>query len=255
MWALTKVSETRDLKLTQQEIADSVEKVGGGHPKQRAISDLQRQFADDEDWYPGKAMDNRGRPGPKPIFTKQRQQAVANAAMALKASGVEPSASAVRERCPVATQNEMTGEPITDKYILQVLRTRCYDEGSEEPWDRMYPYQKTALSPELVQQRLTWARAQLREAHPAHWYHRHCVWVDPCSTILSDAPRAEFDEQMASYGKGKRWMSADTRAKAARNSRASPYATKQARFGDKRIWWFVVLTRGKAFGTPKNTKT
>ena len=27
--------------------------------------------------------------------------------------------------------------------------------------------------------------------------------------------------------------------------RASPYATKQCRFGDKRLWWFVVLARGK----------
>lgn len=244
IWALTTVSEKRELWLTQQEIADSVTKVGGGHPTQKAISNLQAQFGKDDDWYPGKNMDNAKNGGRKPVFTKQRKQAVANAAMALKKAGVEPTAAAVRERCPVATHNDETGEPLTDKCILEVLRTRCYDEGSEEPWDRMYPYQKTALSPELVRQRLTWARALLREATPGHWYHRHCVWVDPCSTILSDTPKAEFDEQMAAYGKGKRWMSRDTRTRA-RNSRASPYAGKQARFGDKRVWWFVVLTRGQ----------
>ena len=182
IWALTTVSEKRELGLTQQEIADSVTKVGGGHPTQKAISNLQAQFGKDDDWYPGKNMDNAKNGGRKPVFTKQRKQAVANAAMALKKAGVEPTAAAVRERCPVATHNDETGEPLTDKCILEVLRTRCYDEGSEEPWDRVRPYQ--------------------------------------------------------------RWMSRDTRTRA-RNSRASPYAGKQARFGDKRVWWFVVLTRGQ----------
>ena len=243
-WALSTVSEKRNLNLTQQEIADSVTKVGGGHPTQRAISDLQGVFMRDPEWYPGKTLERRERPGPKPIFTKQRQQAVANAAMALKASGVEPTVGEIRQRCPVATRNDTTGEPLTDKYILQAIKSRCYDEGSDQPWERMYPVNKTALSPALISQRLSWAKAQERAGHPGHWYHRHCIWVDPCSTVLSDAPRAELDENMASYGKGKRWMSPDTRTRA-RNLRASPYATKQARFGDKRVWWFIVLTRGK----------
>ena len=32
---------------------------------------------------------------------------------------------------------------------------------------------------------------------------------------------------------------------AARNLRASPYAGKQTRWGDKRLWWFIVVARGK----------
>jgi hypothetical protein len=39
-------------------------------------------------------------------------------------------------------------------------------------------------------------------------------------------------------------MSKDSKVYA-RNQRASPYAGKQAQWGDQRVWWFVVLTRGK----------
>ena len=38
-------------------------------------------------------------------------------------------------------------------------------------------------------------------------------------------------------------MSQDSRAYS-RNLRSSPYASKQARWGDKRVWWFIVLFRG-----------
>ena len=164
--------------------------------------------------------------------------------MAEKRAGNEPSVNAVRARCPVASTNPSTGEPFTDKYILQVFRARCTDEGSDLPWGQYAPNQKTALSPEMIQARWNWARAQLRLEHPPEWYFRHCVWLDPCSTILSVAPRAAFDESQAAYGKGKRWMSADTRVRS-RNTRASPYATKQQQFGDRRVWWFIIMTRGK----------
>ena len=39
-------------------------------------------------------------------------------------------------------------------------------------------------------------------------------------------------------------MSRDAKA-ASRNLLASPYATKQTQFGDKKIWWFTVMFRGK----------
>ena len=68
--------------------------------------------------------------------------------------------------------------------------------------------------------------------------------MDPCHTILTDRPRSNFDERQASYGKSKRWMSQDAKA-ASRNLLASPYATKQTQFGDRKIWWFIMLFRGK----------
>ncbi len=39
-------------------------------------------------------------------------------------------------------------------------------------------------------------------------------------------------------------MSPDSQ-RSSRNLRASPYATKQCRNGDRRVWWFIILTRGK----------
>ena len=39
-------------------------------------------------------------------------------------------------------------------------------------------------------------------------------------------------------------MSEDMRGYS-RNLRSSPYADKQKQFGDRKVWWFVVLTRGR----------
>ena len=47
VWALTHVSELRSLQLTQEEIAGAVEKIGGGSPSQRAISDRQATIRED----------------------------------------------------------------------------------------------------------------------------------------------------------------------------------------------------------------
>ena len=67
--------------------------------------------------------------------------------------------------------------------------------------------------------------------------------MDPCSSVLSEAPKTSFDVHQATYTKGKRWISPDKRV-TSRNLKASPYATKQCRNGDKRVWWFVVVARG-----------
>ena len=39
-------------------------------------------------------------------------------------------------------------------------------------------------------------------------------------------------------------MSEDARDDS-RNLRASPYATKQKQWGDLRLWWFIVVAKGK----------
>ena len=45
-------------------------------------------------------------------------------------------------------------------------------------------------------------------------------------------------------GKRKRWMSADCGAYS-RNLRASSFAGRQQQFGDRKVWWFGVLARGR----------
>ena len=49
---------------------------------------------------------------------------------------------------------------------------------------------------------------------------------------------------MFNYGKGKRWMSEDA-ASDSKNLRVSPYTNKTTQWGDVKVWWFVVLCKGK----------
>ena len=42
----------------------------------------------------------------------------------------------------------------------------------------------------------------------------------------------------------KRWISKDAKMYS-RNLRAVPYAGKQKQWGDKKVWWFMILARGK----------
>ena len=245
LWALTTMADKFGTKLTLENMASVLKKSGGGHPGVEAIRKWKLIFQQDPDWYPGKTREDAATPGPKPVFTAQRKSAVASAAMAEKQAGNEPTVVAVRARCPAATWNENTDQPITDKYILEVFRDQCHDDDSEMPWGHVVAYNKSALSPAMMELRLTWAKLHLRRGHPDHWFFRNVVWLDPCSTILSEGPRAAFDEKQASYGKGKRWMSPDNRM-SSRNLRAAPYATKQNRWGDQRVWWFIVLARGVA---------
>jgi hypothetical protein len=244
IWALTHVSELRSLHLTQEEIAGAVKKIGGGSPSQRAISDLQATIREDSDWYPGKNKDLQDQGGRPKLFTPQKQQACANAAMAIKRAGKEPSAAAVAARCPIAAVNPETSQPFSNHLLTKVFRSKCYDNVPENPWGHMTPYYKTALSPQHQEMRYQWAGVQQGLEHSPAWYLQHVAFIDPCNTILSPSLKTGFDETQASYGRCKRWMSSDSR-RSSRNLRASPYATKQARSGDMNVWWFVILARGK----------
>jgi hypothetical protein len=244
VWALTHLSQKHGYKISTPDIAAAVTLVGGGHPERRAIWKYQTIFKADKEWYPGKHSESAETRGPKRKFTSQMQQATANAAMAIKARRLEPTVDAVKERCPIATTNPETGEAFCDRLILKVFRQKCFDAGAVQPWGHIEPIHKTALSPEAVLSRWNWAIAKRQEGLTAQWFFQNVIYWDPCSTVLSDSLKTGFDEKHASFGKGKRWISPDSRH-ASRNLRASPYATKQARFGDKRVWWFIVMARGK----------
>ena len=64
--------------------------------------------------------------------------------------------------------------------------------------------------------------------------------------MIPAAKRTPFDQQQAAMGRHKRWISGDARQYSG-NLKAAPYAGKQKQWADKRIWWFVVLTRGQVF--------
>ena len=160
-WVMDTYGEKYDFKIVQEDIAKAVTKVGGGHPDQPVVSKLLKIVRSDPKWYPGKLTEGAQKRGRKRTFTGQKQQAVASCAMAIKRSGYEPTAAAVKQRCPAATMNPDTEEPYTDKYIYQVFSSRCRDDGAEDTWSQLTPHSKTALSPEMQTMRLRgpWAAA------------------------------------------------------------------------------------------------
>ena len=134
--------------------------------------------------------------------------------------------------------------PFDKKLILNVMKTQCQDEGASEPWCHLTPVCKTALSPEMKLLRWRWSQREEAAIRAAQWYFQHCVWFDPNYSILTTDVRATFDQHQAAYGRNRRrWMSPDARLQS-RNLRASPYANKQTRSGDRKVWWHLVLTRG-----------
>lgn len=242
--ALLKMRALHKVKLSYEEIAHEVTKVGGGHPTRQAIALLHGVVQADSNWYPGKVSDNAAKRGPKIKFTLKKQRAVANSAMALKNAGIEPTVPKVVAQCPAAALNPSTGEPFSPNLILDVFRSLCYDLDPEHPWKFVTPYQKTALPSAAIQARFTWAQHMKRMKRKSGWYHQNCIWMDPCNTVIPAAKRTIFDQDQAAKGRHKRWMSQDTR-KYSRNLKASSYAGKQKQWADKRAWWILMLAKGR----------
>ena len=244
--ALLKVSSSKKLNLSYAEIAKHVTKVGGGHPSKQAIAALHCCIKKDKRWHPGKVKPDAQKRGPKNKFSKAKKQIVANSAMALKRVGVEPTVANVVARCPRAATNPATGEAFTSPTITKVFKTMCYDVKPSAPWACQSPLQKTALPQPLIDQRFAWAKAIQELGRSPTWYFNNCIWMDPCNTVIPAAKRTVFDQQQAAMGRHKRWISSDAR-QYSRNLKAAPYAGKQKQWADKRVWWFVVLTRGQVF--------
>ena len=238
-----RISELRDLELSHAEIAGTVTKVGGGHPSREAIAQLRREITANPDWHPGTRSAERKKPGPQPACSAQRKRNIAECAMAMRRRGELVTVEAVQARCAQAAKNPDTGLPFHKKMILGIFRKLCHDGNPAETWDRYLPYCKTALPPELAPLRMRWAERVLAECDQAGWYYRHCIWFDPCNTVVPKGLRAVFNQRQAARGKYKFWMSKGSR-KDNRNLSASKHGGKQAGSGDKRVWWFVVLSRG-----------
>lgn len=244
VWAAHRIDTARELWLTDDEIASMVTKVGGGIPNRKAIAKWRHVFAEDPNWYPGKTLEEGQKPGPKRLLTEQMANAIAKSQMARKAAGLEPSVPDARTSCPKATINPKTKAPFSDKYILRVFKEKCTDEGSTIPWTQEYPLQKTSLPDFLKDKRVSWGHGLLQQGHLTEgWFFRHCIWIDPCYNILSCSPRQAHDLDMAKKGKKKRWLSKDKKMYA-RNQRSSGQGGKQCQKGDRKVWWFIVLTRG-----------
>lgn len=206
----------------------------------------REKFDSDAKWYPGKAADDAESGGRPKVITKTQENAIAQSAMSMKEKGLVPSVAAVLAACPRATLNPETDEPFTAKVILGVFRTRCYDTDPQHPWDFVHPKNKTCLHPDIKTARWEWAVKMLEYRHHAGWYFRNVVWMDPCYTIVPGRPKTIFDQQQHNFGKAERWMSEDSHSKASSvNLRTSPYTNKTTQWGDAKVWWFLVLAKGK----------
>ena len=247
VWALATLGEEYKLGLSHADISRKVWTVGRPrkHPSKQAIRKLHVQFRNDGEWFPGKRSEAGEKRGPKRKFTPQKQLAVKRAMESAKKGGIEPSVPLALQRCPTATVNAETNMPFDKKLILSGMKTQCKDCDAHETWGRLVPVSKTALSPDMKLLRWDWAKKQSETIQTPQWYFKHCVWFDPNHTILTKDERRTFDQHQASFGKNKlRWISPDARFQS-RNMRASPYANKQTRGGDRKVWWHLVLTRGQ----------
>ena len=194
VWALLHVRDSKHLELPYTEIAESVSKVGGGHPTKQAISLLHKLFQQDKAWYPGKVTEGARKRGPKIQCTKGKKRAGALSAMSLKKKGIEPTVSAVVAQCPKAACNPRTGVAFTPPSIARVFRKQCYDMKEDGPWAYTTPYQKTALPPTIIEARSVWAKQiPKKNNHAEKWYDKHYVdrplqYSDPGSETHSLRP-------------------------------------------------------------------
>ena len=225
-----------------EKVAKKVTKVGGGHPTGAAVYKLISKIDADDDWYPGKVYgDVGGRPA---ALSTVDRRSIKRSAEAMKQEGLEPTYNLIVARCPNATRNPETGEPVDKKVVYHVLSTECYDDGAEHPWEHDTRLQKTALSEWAMQKRLAWA-LHLRDelGHSDAWYYRHVVWTDFCYSLIP--LNEEMAQKQALARKGKKgWVSPDCKEYDV-NLRGHQGPLKQNSWGVMKIWWFPLLTRGK----------
>lgn len=162
--------------------------------------------------------------------------------MAMARRGEEVTVEAVQARAQRACTNPDTGEVFDKACVLKVFRTMCHDGDPTDTWDLHVCSHKTALEPRLLPLRLAWAKRTLNWCDDKGWYYRHCVWFDPCNTIVPKGPRTAFNQRQA----GKRRKVWSSKGALTSNDKLSPskQASKQKSSSDERVWWFVVLTRG-----------
>ena len=127
--------------------------------------------------------------------------------------------------------------------IYKLLKSQCYDEGSEVPWVHETRYSKNALTQRQIEARYTWAWDLEGNILNPEWCWKNLIWTDICNTILPTT-QALHQKQVVARKKKKGWGSPDSRKKSI-NLVGDKKVTKQNQWGTKRVWWAPVLSRGK----------
>jgi len=240
-WALREVQVDAGDAVNMDHIAKKLKKVGGGAPGREAVRQLFDRIDADKNWFPGKRYQVKF--GPDPLLTKEKRRQIARSAMQMKENGLEPTYTGVLARCPAAAKNPSTGKPFSKDTVYGVFNTDCHDKGSAMPWKCESALSRTALPAERIQQRLQWARRLKGEYTNPGWFFQNLIWTDLCYSILPGTEQKASEQACAKKGI-KRWRSDDAK-EYSRNLRPRASASTQAAWGDTKVFWAPVLTRGK----------
>ena len=222
-------------------VAARVKKVGGGNPSPSAVSQFFEKVDEDEGWFPGKRSEAAY--GPKPVLHGAKRRRVAQKAMDMKESGVEPTYSRMVTDCGEDVINPKTGRPLDKKQIYNVFETECKDAGSENYWKHLPRLSKTALTDKMRQRRFGFASHVLSWGHTALWFLHHFIWTDICNSIL---PRSEAkaNEQALARKGSHGWISRGCELFSA-NLRGNKSHLKNKSWDTIKIWWIPLLMNGK----------
>lgn len=215
-WALREMwkDQARGMHGVFEFVAERVLKSGGnghptprnGHPTPQAVSDFFKRIDSDTQWFPGKRNPDNLKPGPTPLLRGVKRKAIAEAAMAIKRRGGEPTYAGVVAACPTAAINPNTNKPFTPKYIYAVIAHDCFDDGPEAPWVHKARYSKAALTEDNQKKRHAFGLHMQSLNHRESWFYQHIVWTDLCNSIRALTEAKEKELALARKGK-KGWTS------------------------------------------------
>ena len=243
LWALRQVLRMQGEDDEQYDwMASQVTVMGGGHPGRQSVRDFfKRVDAAGDSWYPGVSLGKRGRPLE---MTKKKRQALAKSMMAAKARGEMPCYDTALAYCETSTFNDKAQAVFSRGTINKVLTTDCYDETPDRPWEFRYGAKRRPLTAEAKELRTEWAERILQEGHTAAWFHDNIVWMDICSKVIPGTPSVALDQARTAQNKKKRLMSPGATEKSI-NLGGSVTADKQCGYGSTRVYFGVVLARGR----------
>ena len=241
-WALRETYRDDDVpeKKLYTQVASKLTKIGGGQPTPRAVLYLFEKMDNDDDWYPGKVEEGRGR---KPALTELAKGSIKRSAEAINRRGGEVTYRQILGTCPEAVKNPDTNKPVDKKRVYDVFRTKCYDDGAELPWGNRNKLQKSALPDCMIEDRFQFCKYLLRLPHTDNWYYNNLIWVDLCNDII---PKSELmaAKQAVARKSNRKWMSPGSQEFSA-NLKGDKIHLKQNSSDTYRIWWMPVLMKGR----------
>ena len=140
LWALREVlckqgeSTTQYAWMSKQVRVMGKDGAKGGHPGRAAM----KQFFGRVDmvgpnWYPGAQQTPRtGRPVE---LTPNKRAIISRSMMAAKKRGLLPGYDLALALCPIASSNDSTQQPFSRQTINDLLKSDCYDDDPEQPWE------------------------------------------------------------------------------------------------------------------------